>query len=41
LPETPVVVVARSGSKRTIAAIDAAAFKAGVRIGMPAAKPRR
>ncbi|WP_026264412.1 Y-family DNA polymerase [Rhizobium leguminosarum] len=38
LPETPVVVVARSGSKRTVAAIDAAAFKAGVRIGMPAAK---
>ncbi|WP_183628180.1 Y-family DNA polymerase [Rhizobium leguminosarum] len=38
LPETPVVAVARSGSKRTVAAIDAAAFKAGVRIGMPAAK---
>lgn len=38
LPDTPVVVVARSGSKRTVAAIDAAAFKAGVRIGMPAAK---
>src|SRR4051794_293385 len=38
LPETPVVVVARSGSKRTVAAIDAAAFKAGARIGMPAAK---
>lgn len=38
LPETPVVVVSRSGSKRTIAAIDAAAFKAGARIGMPAAK---
>jgi protein ImuB len=37
-PETPVVAVARSGSKRTVAAIDAAAFKAGVRIGMPAAK---
>ncbi|MBY5502355.1 DNA polymerase Y family protein [Rhizobium leguminosarum] len=36
--ETPVVVVARSGSKRTVAAIDAAAFKAGARIGMPAAK---
>ncbi|MBB4116398.1 protein ImuB [Rhizobium sp. BK226] len=38
MPETPVVVVSRSGSKRTIAAIDAAAFKAGARIGMPAAK---
>jgi protein ImuB len=32
------VVVARSGSKRTVAALDAAAFKAGARIGMPAAK---
>lgn len=32
------MVVSRSGSKRTIAAIDAAAFKAGARIGMPAAK---
>ena len=38
MPDTPVVVVARSGSKRAVAAIDAAAFKAGVRIGMPAAK---
>jgi protein ImuB len=38
LPETPVVVVSRSGSKRTVTAIDAAAFKAGVRIGMAAAK---
>jgi protein ImuB len=32
------VVVARRGSKRTVAAIDAAAFKAGARIGMAAAK---
>ncbi len=32
------MVVARSGSKRTVAALDAAAFKAGARIGMPAAK---
>ena len=31
-------MVARSGSKRTIAAIDAAAAKAGLRVGMPAAK---
>lgn len=40
LPETPVVVVSRSGSKRTVATIDAAALKAGARIGMPAAKPQ-
>jgi protein ImuB len=32
------VVVARSGSKRTIAAIDVTAAKAGLRVGMPAAK---
>lgn len=32
------MVVARSGSKRTVTAFDAAAFKAGIRIGMPAAK---
>ncbi|MUZ65441.1 DNA polymerase Y family protein, partial [Agrobacterium vitis] len=38
LPETPVVVVSRSGSKRTVAAVDVVAFKVGVRIGMPAAK---
>jgi protein ImuB len=38
LAETPVVVVSRSGSKRTVSAVDVAAFKAGVRIGMPAAK---
>jgi len=31
-------VIARSGSKRWVAAADAAARKAGVRIGMPAAK---
>jgi protein ImuB len=37
-PETPIVVVARSGSKRTIAAIDVTAAKAGLRVGMPAAK---
>ena len=36
--ETPVVVVSRSGSKRTVAAIDAAAWRAGVRVGMAAAK---
>ena len=38
LPETPVVAVARSGAKRAVAAIDAAASKAGVRSGMLAAK---
>ena len=38
LAETPILVVSRSGSKRTVAALDAAAYKAGVRIGMPAAK---
>jgi protein ImuB len=36
--ETPVVVVARSGAKRTISAADVAALKAGARIGMQAAK---
>ncbi|MGV8938605.1 MAG: Y-family DNA polymerase [Allorhizobium sp.] len=36
--ETPVVVVARSASRRTVSAVDAAAFKAGIRIGMPLAK---
>ena len=36
--ETPIAVVARSGSKRTVVAVDAAAAKAGMRVGMPAAK---
>ena len=37
-PERPLVTVARSGSKRWIAAADAKARKAGIRVGMPAAK---
>ncbi len=36
--ETPLVVIARSGSKRWIAAADLAATKLGLRVGMPAAK---
>ncbi|MEY9199423.1 protein ImuB [Sinorhizobium fredii] len=36
--ETPLVVIARSGSKRWIAAADQAATKLGLRVGMPAAK---
>jgi protein ImuB len=36
--ETPLVVVARSGSKRWLSAIDASAAKLGLHIGMPAAK---
>ncbi len=36
--ETPLVVIARSGSKRWIAAADTAAIKLGLRVGMPAAK---
>ncbi|MQX07568.1 DNA polymerase Y family protein [Sinorhizobium fredii] len=37
-PDTPLVVIARSGSKRWIAAADRAALELGLRIGMPAAK---
>ncbi|PDT79709.1 nucleotidyltransferase [Sinorhizobium sp. BJ1] len=37
-PDTPLVVIARSGSKRWIAAADRAALKLGLRVGMPAAK---
>ncbi|MCA1443192.1 DNA polymerase Y family protein, partial [Ensifer sp. IC4062] len=37
-PDTPLVVIARSGSKRWIAAADQAATKLGLRVGMPAAK---
>ncbi|WP_082930596.1 Y-family DNA polymerase [Rhizobium bangladeshense] len=36
--ETPLVVIAKSGSKRWIAAADQAATKLGLRVGMPAAK---
>lgn len=36
--EQPIAVIARSGSKRWVSAADAAARKAGVRVGMPAAK---
>ncbi|MBB4483222.1 MULTISPECIES: OB-fold nucleic acid binding domain-containing protein [Rhizobium] len=37
-PDTPLVVIARSGSKRWVAAADQAAAKLGLRVGMPAAK---
>ena len=37
-PEQAIAVIARSGSKRWVSAADAAARKAGVRVGMPAAK---
>ncbi|MBB4576545.1 DNA polymerase Y family protein [Rhizobium lentis] len=37
-PDTPLVVIARSGSKRWVAAADPAAHKLGLRVGMPAAK---
>ncbi|MFS2154549.1 Y-family DNA polymerase [Rhizobium sp. Rhizsp42] len=37
-PEQAIAVIARSGSKRWVAAADAAARKAGLRVGMPAAK---
>ncbi|WFU51134.1 Y-family DNA polymerase [Sinorhizobium terangae] len=36
-PDTPVVMIARSGSKRWVAAADRAALKLGLRAGMPAA----
>lgn len=36
--ETPLVIVARSGAKRWIAAVDRAATKLGLRVAMPAAK---
>ncbi|WP_132528710.1 DNA polymerase Y family protein [Rhizobium sp. BK376] len=36
--DTPVVVIARSGSKRWVSAIDTTARKLGIKIGMPAAK---
>jgi protein ImuB len=36
--EQPIVVIARSGSKRWVSAADLAARKIGVRVGMPAAK---
>ncbi|MEJ6849859.1 DNA polymerase Y family protein [Sinorhizobium fredii] len=38
LSDTPVVVIARSGSKRWVAAADRTALKLGLRVGMPAAK---
>ncbi|WP_174551895.1 Y-family DNA polymerase [Sinorhizobium saheli] len=37
-PDTPLVVIARSGSKRWVAAADRAALKLGLRVGTPAAK---
>jgi protein ImuB len=37
-PEQAIAVIAKSGSKRWVSAADAAAKKAGVRVGMPAAK---
>ncbi|WP_182562228.1 Y-family DNA polymerase [Rhizobium leguminosarum] len=37
-PETPLVVVARSGSKRWLSAVDANASKVGLHVGMAAAK---
>ncbi|WP_082336894.1 Y-family DNA polymerase [Rhizobium ecuadorense] len=37
-PDTPLVVIARSGSKRWVTAADQAAAKLGLRVGMPAAK---
>ncbi|MBY3531273.1 DNA polymerase Y family protein, partial [Rhizobium laguerreae] len=37
-PEQAIAVIARSGSKRWVSAADAAARKAGVHVGMPAAK---
>ncbi|MCO5730573.1 DNA polymerase Y family protein [Rhizobium sp. SSA_523] len=37
-PEQALAVIARAGSKRWVSAADAAARKAGVRVGMPAAK---
>ncbi|MGO7847580.1 DNA polymerase Y family protein [Rhizobium ruizarguesonis] len=38
LVEAPLVVVARSGSKRWLSAVDANAAKLGLHVGMPAAK---
>ncbi|MBY5421044.1 DNA polymerase Y family protein, partial [Rhizobium leguminosarum] len=37
-PEQAIAAIARSGSKRWVSAADAAARKAGVQVGMPAAK---
>lgn len=37
-PEQAIAVIAKSGSKRWVSAADTAARKAGVRVGMPAAK---
>jgi protein ImuB len=37
-PDTPLVVIARSGSKRWLAAAHRAALKVDLRVGMPAAK---
>lgn len=37
-PETPLVLVGRDGRRRVVLATDAAAQKAGLRIGMPASK---
>ncbi len=36
--EQPIAVISKSGSKRWVAAADAAARKAGIHVGMPAAK---
>jgi len=38
LPEQAIAVISRSGSKRWVSAADLAACKAGVHVGMPAAK---
>ena len=38
LPETPIVLVGREGRRREILAADAAAQRAGLRIGMAASK---
>ena len=37
-PEQAIAVIAKSGSRRWVSAADDAARKAGVRVGMPAAK---
>ena len=36
--DRPVVLIARQGSRRIVAALDVAALKAGLRLGMPASK---
>lgn len=36
--DQPVIMVSRSGSRRVVTSVDAAAIQAGLRVGMPAAK---